>query len=120
MLQFSCKRPIHTLPLVLNFECRFLPKLAAAGLQKELVDAEIHIQTDSDVLADEIPRTCEVKDGSLMIGQTIVSVHSPDNQTKVPDVVFYDTPQVRVVLLICNHCHQYLQNAGIISCLITL
>ena len=40
----------------------------------------------------------EVKDGMLRIGSTQVPVYSPDTLTKVPDVVFYDNPQVGILV----------------------
>ncbi len=36
----------------------------------------------------------EIKDGVLRIGNTEVAVHNPDLSIKVPDVLFYENPQV--------------------------
>lgn len=38
--------------------------------------------------------TCEVKDGILRIGNTQVDVHDTKTKMKVPDVLFYENPQV--------------------------
>ena len=38
--------------------------------------------------------TGEVKDGVLRLGDTAVPVYNPDNMTKVPDILFYENPQV--------------------------
>lgn len=35
-----------------------------------------------------------VKDGMLTIGNISAPVYSPDEKIKVPDVLFYDNPQV--------------------------
>ncbi|KAK3754019.1 hypothetical protein QZH41_020304, partial [Actinostola sp. cb2023] len=88
--------PTEELEHSINKAClsQFLPKLASAGLTKELIDAKIHDNSKDDAdVTMETPIICEVKDGSLRIGQTILTVHNPENQTKVPDVVFYDIPQ---------------------------
>jgi len=36
----------------------------------------------------------EIKDGVLRIGNTCVTVHSPETKMKVPDVLFYENSQV--------------------------
>ena len=41
-----------------------------------------------------LTHTGEVKDGVLRIGNTTVPVYNPDNRTKVPDILFYENPQV--------------------------
>lgn len=42
---------------------------------------------------------CEVKDGVLRIGNTHTPVHIPDNNTKVPDTLFFDIQQVSSFLI---------------------
>ena len=37
----------------------------------------------------------EVKDGHLRVGSTRVPVFNPETRMKVPDILFYENPQVR-------------------------
>lgn len=48
----------------------------------------------------ESQMSCSVHEGTLTIGQTKTELYRNGNQAKVPDVVFYDTDQVREVLII--------------------
>ncbi|XP_068732159.1 von Willebrand factor A domain-containing protein 8-like [Montipora capricornis] len=74
---------------------RFLPRLAAASLQKVLHDSGIHMSKEASeqqqVNGDNF--VCEIKDGKVHIGQTTVQVYNPENKTKVPDVLFYENQQ---------------------------
>lgn len=75
---------------------RFLPRLAQQALEEEM--EAIGVKKTSAVHTIEgmdEATTCEIKDGVLRIGGTTVSVHDAENKMKVPDVLFYENPQVR-------------------------
>ncbi|XP_041358414.1 von Willebrand factor A domain-containing protein 8-like [Gigantopelta aegis] len=78
---------------------RFLPRLAQSALDQTLEEVGITVmkKTPSE---DSLERsiTCEVKDNKLRIGDTKVTVYSPDNRTKVPDILFYENPQHLTVM----------------------
>jgi hypothetical protein len=44
----------------------------------------------------EMETTCEVKDGTLRIGNTKVDVFNAESKMKVPDVLFYENSQVNL------------------------
>ena len=68
---------------------RFLPSLAREALEKLMHDIGIE-RLPNDQL-DNVK--CEVKDGALTIGNTTVPLYSPENKTKIPETLFYDTEQ---------------------------
>jgi len=46
-------------------------------------------------------RSCtagEIKDGILRIGNTSVPVYTPETKMKVPDVLFYENAQVKLLM----------------------
>ena len=85
---------------VLNHRCyvnRFLPRLARQALDDELDSMGIKkLPVPSTVEGIDQAITCEIKDGLLRIGRTTVPVHDTHKKMKVPDVLFYENPQVSV------------------------
>jgi len=67
---------------------RFLPSLAKETLEKELEKLGI---TGSG--QDELEASCKVEGGRLTIGSTSAPVFQPASGGKVPETLFYDTPQ---------------------------
>ena len=53
-----------------------------ANLSIEKLPTESHLET-----------LCQVKDNALTIGNTTVPLYSPENKTKIPETLFYDTKQ---------------------------
>ncbi|XP_077987566.1 von Willebrand factor A domain-containing protein 8-like [Glandiceps talaboti] len=73
---------------------RFLPQLARQSLEKSLDDAGIEpFKQTLDPMDIERAISCEIKDGTLRIGKTQVSVFDPENKMMVPDVLFYENSQ---------------------------
>ncbi|GFO07343.1 von Willebrand factor a domain-containing protein 8-like [Plakobranchus ocellatus] len=93
--------PSEDLHSVIRKAClaRFLPRMAQSALNQTLEESQITLKEESHHL-DEYQHsiTCEVKDGVVRIGQTSVPVYSPENQTKVPDILFYENPQHLTVM----------------------
>lgn len=74
---------------------RFLPRIPQEALYKAMEKNGIF---KSNFLQSNEELSCNVHDGVLTIGQTSTPLYQKGNQTKVPDVVFYDTKQVFVLL----------------------
>ncbi|MGH0149692.1 UNVERIFIED_CONTAM: hypothetical protein FKN15_025915 [Acipenser sinensis] len=76
---------------------RFLPNLARSALQKNLLDSGIE---DSSVVSnqEEKDTSCEIKDGTLKIGNVSVPIYNPDEKMKVPDILFYENTQHMMVM----------------------
>lgn len=67
-----------------------------------------HVRCDTVLLEDHTPLILlqtlliiplpagEIKDGQLRIGNTMVDVYNTETKMKVPDVLFYENPQVRI------------------------
>lgn len=68
---------------------RFLPALAKESL--ETLVEKLGIDKSKAVLNQDI--TCEVKDDVLTIGKTSAKLYNPETRGKVPETLFYDTPQ---------------------------
>ena len=87
------KFPSKDLHRIIQKAClaNFLPSLPKIGLEQALEAADIWGKKKVD---DETDRSisCEVKDGKVRIGETMVPVYNPENKTKVPDVLFYENP----------------------------
>ncbi|KAL8625507.1 hypothetical protein ACOMHN_014596 [Nucella lapillus] len=93
--------PGEDLNAILHKAClaRFLPRLARSALDQTLSDSGV-VESQQDTALDNYDKavTCEVKDGTLRLGNTSVSVYNPDNRTKVPDILFYENPQHLAVM----------------------
>ncbi|KAM9851049.1 von Willebrand factor A domain-containing protein 8 [Aulostomus maculatus] len=83
--------PEESIAHAVNKAClsRFLPSLARAMLQKNIINCSIQDTADSA----EHSRDCLVKDGVLTIGNVSAPTYNPNEKMKVPDVLFYDNPQ---------------------------
>ena len=68
---------------------RFLPSLARETLDREMAKMGIE---KSELQADQDIR-CGVDGHTLQIGNTSVPLYDPSSKTKIPDTLFYDTPQ---------------------------
>ncbi|MGH0128533.1 UNVERIFIED_CONTAM: hypothetical protein FKN15_018942 [Acipenser sinensis] len=98
-----CRRlsqyPEESISHAVNKAClsRFLPNLARSALQKNLLDSGIE---DSSVVSnqEEKDTSCEIKDGTLKIGNVSVPVYNPDEKMKVPDILFYENTQHMMVM----------------------
>lgn len=97
-----CRRlsqhPEESITHAVNKAClsRFLPSLARASLQKNLMNCSIQDATDpADRSLDYL---CMVKDGVLTIGSVSAPIYNADQKMKVPDVLFYDNPQHMMVM----------------------
>lgn len=73
---------------------RFLPSLAKSALNKSLLDSGILKDEEKSTPNDiEQALSCEVKDGVVRIGKTVIPLYNPETLSKVPNVLFYDIPQ---------------------------
>ena len=71
---------------------RFLPTLPREALDKLLQESEELEQHKSSSQAEVVCRISA--DGKrLTLGKTTTDVYSPDSKTKIPETLFYDTPQ---------------------------
>ena len=81
---------------------RFLPRLPQEALFKAMKQCGL----EKPDAPSETNSICSVEEGYLTIGQTRTRTYQHGNQAKVPDVVFYDTDQVRfyftVISIDCN------------------
>ncbi|KAL3861823.1 hypothetical protein ACJMK2_007838 [Sinanodonta woodiana] len=87
--------PSDNLNSVIQKAClaRFLPRLAKSALDQALDELQIQpIQTPSEEGLEKA-LSCEINNGRLRIGLTEVPIYSPENRTKVPDVLFYENAQ---------------------------
>ncbi|KAK4323774.1 hypothetical protein Pmani_005546 [Petrolisthes manimaculis] len=71
---------------------RFLPPLARQALDSTLEKRGI-VQRSGIGEESGTQLMCEVKDEVLRIGDTHTPIHIPDNNTKVPDTLFFDIQQ---------------------------
>ena len=53
---------------------------------------EVGIENKQD-LETETNLACEIKDDMLTIGKTSATLYNPDNKTKIPETLFYETSQ---------------------------
>merc|ERR1712079_132518 len=67
---------------------RFLPSLAKETLEKELEKLGI-----AGSAQEESEAVCKVEEGRLTIGNTSAPLFQPTTGGKVPETLFYDTPQ---------------------------
>ena len=76
---------------LINKAClgRFLPALAKETLEKML--EKLGVEKSISTLDENIK--CNVHGGTLTIGNTSASVFNPETRGKVPETLFYDTPQ---------------------------
>ena len=79
---------------------RFLPRLTKNALEEELEALNMKPPSGSPEGSTEAglerALSCQVQDGILRIGNTEVAVHNPETKMKVPDVLFYENPQVQI------------------------
>eukprot|EP00092_Neocalanus_flemingeri_P037789 GFUD01041137.1.p1 GENE.GFUD01041137.1~~GFUD01041137.1.p1 ORF type:complete len:1900 (+),score=456.60 GFUD01041137.1:60-5702(+) len=73
---------------------RFLPSLAKDSLEKMV--EKLGIQKSGSVIDKDIK--CTVENGVLTIGQTAAKLYNPETRGKVPETLFYDTPQNLAVM----------------------
>lgn len=69
-----------------------MPALARQALDNALSEegfSEMNNQPCDELL------TCLVDGETLKIGNTVTTRYKTDNKTKVPDILFYDVPQVK-------------------------
>ncbi|XP_034081572.1 von Willebrand factor A domain-containing protein 8-like [Gymnodraco acuticeps] len=103
-----CRRlsqyPEESIAHAVNKAClsRFLPSLARASLDKNL--ANCSIQDTPDAAEHTRDHSCSVKDGVLTIGSVSAPVYTPTEKMKIPDVRFYDNPQVITQHKTHSHC----------------
>ena len=74
---------------------RFLPRLPQEALARAIKQCEIE-KEKPDALQQE-PLQCSVANDLLTIGKTQTPLYRKGNQAKVPDVIFYDNDQVRIL-----------------------
>jgi hypothetical protein len=77
---------------------RFLPTLAQQALDKVLSDAGINTVLEP---TDPKLKVCEVQGNVLRIGNTTAARYKTATSSKVPDVLFFDVPQVRMIPVVC-------------------
>ncbi|XP_036613372.1 von Willebrand factor A domain-containing protein 8 [Trichosurus vulpecula] len=94
------KYPDESLHRAVNKAClsRFLPSLARSALEKNLLDAGIEPTTDNHPQPEPKDYRCEIKSGSLKIGNISIPVHNTNEKMKVPDVLFYENFQHMVLM----------------------
>ncbi len=76
---------------------KFLPKLSQEALCKAMETCGI--ERNAPVKLGDSQLSCSTHDGMLTIGETTTKVYQQGNQAKIPDVVFYETNQVSLVIL---------------------
>ncbi|XP_068924755.1 von Willebrand factor A domain-containing protein 8 isoform X2 [Petaurus breviceps papuanus] len=94
------KYPDESLHRAVNKAClsRFLPSLARSALEKNLLDAGIETTTDNHLQSEAKDYRCEIKSGSLKIGNISTPVHNTNEKMKVPDVLFYENFQHMILM----------------------
>jgi hypothetical protein len=80
---------------------RFLPALAQQALDTVLSDAGIVTVAEA---TDPTLKVCEVQDNVVRIGNTTAARYETSASSKVPDVLFFDVPQVRMIVVVCDIC----------------
>jgi len=85
------KYPDESAYNLINKAClgRFLPALAKESL--DILLEKLGIEKTVQTLNNEIK--CSVTDKTLTIGNTSASIFNPETRGKVPETLFYDTPQ---------------------------
>eukprot|EP00088_Acartia_fossae_P010900 TRINITY_DN15467_c2_g1_i2.p1 TRINITY_DN15467_c2_g1~~TRINITY_DN15467_c2_g1_i2.p1 ORF type:complete len:537 (+),score=101.70 TRINITY_DN15467_c2_g1_i2:81-1613(+) len=73
---------------------RFLPALAKETLQKLLEKSGI----EKDFIEEDPNIKCLAENNMLTIGATSAPLYNPDVQGKIPETLFYDTPQNLAVM----------------------
>lgn len=73
---------------------RFLPNMARQALDSALLEAGV--KPAEQIEASEL--TCHVDDHTVTIGKTSITRHQTQTKSKVPDVLFYDVPQVLILM----------------------
>jgi hypothetical protein len=82
---------------------RFLPSLARQALDTILSDAGISAATQT---SDSTSKVCEVQGNVVRIGNTTAPRYQTSAGSKVPDVLFFDVPQVRILYRTsCSQCN---------------
>jgi len=76
---------------------RFLPTLAQQALDTVLSNAGINTVAEP---SHPTLKVCEVKGNKLRIGNTTAARYETATSSKVPDVLFFDVPQVRMIALV--------------------
>jgi len=76
---------------------RFLPTLAQQALTTVLSDAGISTVAEP---ADPTLKVCEVRGNVLRIGKTTAARYETGTSSKVPDVLFFNVPQVRMIAVV--------------------
>jgi hypothetical protein len=80
---------------------RFLPTLAQQALDTLLSDAGMNIMAEP---SGPTPKVCEVQSNVVRIGNTTAARYETSASSKVPDVLFFDVPQVRMLAVVCYIC----------------
>lgn len=75
---------------------RFLPQLTKQMLEKTLYSCNIQPISKN---IDESSIKCFYDNNNLTIGNTTVHRYKTDASSKVPNVLFYDLPQVKIKYL---------------------
>ncbi|XP_072473221.1 von Willebrand factor A domain-containing protein 8 isoform X2 [Notamacropus eugenii] len=94
------KYPDESLHRAVHKAClsRFLPSLAQTALEKNLLDAGIETTPDTHPQPEPKDYRCEIKSGSLKIGNISIPVHNTNEKMKVPDVLFYENFQHMILM----------------------
>jgi hypothetical protein len=80
---------------------RFLPSLAQQALDTVLNDAAINTVAEP---TGPTLKVCEVQGDVVRIGNTTAARYETSASSKVPDVLFFDVPQVRIIAVVCDNC----------------
>jgi len=90
------KFPDESTYSAINKAClsRFLPALAKESLSKMLEKGGI----EKDFIEEDPTIKCIVENNMLTIGKTSAPLYNPDVQGKIPETLFYDTPQNLAVM----------------------
>ncbi len=73
---------------------KFLPKLPQKALFKAMETCGI----ERNAPVGDSQLSSSTHDGMLIIGETTTKVYQQGNQAKIPDVVFYETNQVCLII----------------------
>jgi hypothetical protein len=76
--------------IIIKFYHRFLPTMARQALDSALLSAQVTPVPQDDPKGLE----CIVDDKTVTIGNTTAKRFVTPTKSKVPDVLFYDVPQV--------------------------
>jgi hypothetical protein len=75
---------------------RFLPTLAQQALDTVLSSAGINTVAEPNYPTFKV---CEVQGNVLRIGNTTAARYETATNSKVPDVLFFNVPQVRIIVV---------------------